>query len=732
MTIRTSPEKYRGLLTSTIFALCLGLASSASAKEGMFTPDQLPEIAKELRKTGLKLRAKQLADITGFPLGAVISLGGCSASFVSQQGLVVTNHHCARGSVQFNSTEDNNYLLNGFLAKNLSAELPAAPGSRAYVTINVKDVTNTVTGSITADLSGEARFAAIDKNRKALVASCEEDSGHRCQVSSFFGGLQYKLIKRLEIKDVRLVYAPADAIGKYGGDIDNWQWPRHTGDFAFYRAYVSPEGKSAKFAKENVPFVPNHALKVSASGLGDGDFVMVAGYPGSTSRYSRLAEVKNTFDWRYPTFVNLLEKWIATIEEASAEGSDARIRYEPRLAGLNNFLKNLYGQIDGARRVGLVERRKEREKLLNDWISRSASDAGYAEAISALDVLSEESAFAARQKYWYGNATRPQLFGAARRLYRLSIENRKPDEERERGYQERDLPFITQSMEAMERRYEPVVDKAEWMLFLTGYLAQPSEQRVKALDDFLGLNESVNTKVLSQTLDSMYADSQLNTTGKRLELMNATSTELEASQDPFMQMAVALYETGLTLEKASKDRVGRLAALQPKYMEAIIAWQKDQGFTAYPDANSTLRVTYGTVLGGSPKDGLRYDPFTTLEGIIEKDTGEEPFNSPQKQLDLIKAKDYGDYAVKSIGSVPVNFLSDLDSTGGNSGSATLNSKGEIVGLLFDGTFESVNSDWDFDPRTTRSIHVDSRYMLWVMEKVDGASYLIDEMDVVGR
>ncbi|MEE9329282.1 MAG: S46 family peptidase [Parvularculaceae bacterium] len=723
------------LFTSASLLACLvtlPISAPASAKEGMFTPDQLPEIAKDLRKTGLRLKPGQLADLTGFPMGAVISLGGCTASFVSPQGLVVTNHHCARGSVQFNSTEENNYLENGFLAANLGEELPAAPGSRVYVTTAVTDVTDQVTSDIGADLSGEERYAEIDKRTKALVAGCEADDGFRCQVSSFFGGLQYKLIKRLEIRDVRLVYAPADAIGKYGGDIDNWQWPRHTGDFSFYRAYVSPEGKAADFAKENIPYTPEHTLKVSAGGLKDGDFVMAAGYPGSTSRYARLADVKNTFDWQYPTWVGLLENWIAAIEEASPEGSDARIKYESRLSGLNNFLKNLYGQIDGARRVNLVGRREAREIELNDWIAKNASDAGYAEAISALDKLSEETAFAARQNYWYRNATRPQMLGVAKRLYRLAKENQKPDAERESGYQERDMTFFTQRMEAIERRYDAQVDKAEWLVFLQGYLAQPADQRVKALDDALGLGANVDMAQLASKLDRFYDESKLNDVTARLGLMSATPEQLEASQDRFMKLAVALYETGYAQEKASKDRAGRYAVLEPKYMAAIIAWQKSQGFTAYPDANSTLRVTYGNVLGGSPKDGLVYEPFTRLEGIVEKDTGEEPFNSPKKQLDLIKAKDYGRYKLRSIGSVPVNFLSDLDSTGGNSGSATMNKKGELVGLLFDGTFESVNSDWDFDPRTTRTIHLDTRYMLWVMEKVDGATHLIDEMDIVSR
>lgn len=719
------------MLASSILALGMAYSFPANAVEGMFTPDQLPEIAKDLRKKGLKMKPSQISDLTGFPMGAVVSLGGCTASFVSPQGLVVTNHHCAYGSIQYNSTEENNYLEEGFLAANFEAELPAAPGSRVYVTVDVDDVTADVTGDLSDTLIGEARYAAIDSARKSIVADCEEDEGHRCRVASFYGGLQYKLVKSLEIKDVRLVYAPAGPVGKYGGDIDNWMWPRHTGDFAFYRAYVSPDGKAADYSEDNVPFTPDHTLKVSAAGLDDGDFVMVAGYPGRTSRYTRLAGVKNTFSWRYPTDETRMKNWITAIEGASEPGSDARIKYESRLAGINNYMKNLGGQMDGARRVGLVERRAEREAALNAWIAAEAPDAGYAEALVALDALSAESAQAQRSSYWYNNATRPQLLGVAQRLYRLSHESLKDNADRESGYQDRDMDRMTQSMTAMDRRYDATVDKAEWMMFLRGYLAQPKAERAPVLDQALGLTDGMSDAAISATLDSYYAVTTLGALDTRLSLMDATPAELDMSADPFMRLAVALYDYEREQEAAAKDRAGRLAALQPKYMEAIIAWQKDQGFTAYPDANSTLRVTYGNVMGGSPKDGMRYDPFTTLEGITEKDTGEDPFNSPQKQLDLITAKDYGRYELDSIGSVPINFLTDLDSTGGNSGSATLNARGELVGLLFDGTIESVNSDWDFDPRTTRSIHVDSRYMLWVMEKVDNADHLLEEMDIVG-
>jgi len=716
----------------TIAALLAGaatIAMPAAAKEGMYTPDQLPEIAADLRETGLEIAPEALSDLTGFPMGAIVSLGGCSASFVSPEGLVVTNHHCARGSVQYNSTAENNYLENGFLAKTKGAELQAAPGSRIYVTVAESDVTERMRAG-TESLTPNARYDTIEQRMKDITAECEQDAGYRCLVASFYGGDQYKLIKRLEVRDVRLVYAPADSIGKYGGDIDNWMWPRHTGDFAFYRAYVAPDGTAADYSPNNVPFKPEHHLKVSRAGLEDGDFVMAAGYPGSTSRYATLTEVENTFGWQYPTMVTMLNEWIDTIEETAPEGSDARVKYESRLAGLNNYEKNLRGQIEGARRVGLVHRRRIRETSLADWIGQDRSRAQYGRAVRDLQALSAESAAAARENYLYNYATNSQMLSTAQRLYRLAKERQKPDAQRDPGYQERDMTFFRQGLQALDRRYDPAVDKAEWMLFLDQYLDQPASERVAVLDNALGLTGTVDRAALSQRLDGYYAQTDLDTAEQRLALMDATPAQLEASGDPFMKLAVALYDYERAQETEGEARAGRMLAVRPTYMEAITDWQRSQGVVTYPDANSTLRVTYGKVLGGVPRDGMAYLPFTTLEGILEKDTGEDPFNAPAKQLEEIRQRDYGPYKLDSIGSVPVNFLSDLDSTGGNSGSATLNSRAELVGLLFDGTFESVNSDWDFDPKTTRTIHVDTRYMLWVMDKVDGADALIDEMDIV--
>lgn len=710
-------------------AALLSYSGMALAKEGMFTPEQLPAIAKDLNATGLEISTDKLSDLTGFPMGAIVSLGGCSASFVSESGLAVTNHHCARGSVQFNSTPEHNYLRDGFLAKSPKEELPAAPGTRMYVTVDFADVTAQVIGDIGDDVQGRERYDAIEQKRKALIAECESEPGYRCSVPAFFQGLEYKLIKQLEIRDVRLAYAPADSIGKYGGDIDNWMWPRHTGDFSFYRAYVDKDGKPADFSQDNVPYKPEHFLSVSAGGLKDGDFVMAAGYPGATNRYARLAKVSYTFDWLYPTYVELVDKWIQTINRASEPGSDERIKYESLLASLNNFHKNTLGQLSGAKRVNLIERRAERDAALNQWLQENHKQV-LIDNLKALDDVTEQSILMNKKNFWYRNLSRAQLFATAQNLYRNAIEREKPDAEREPGYQQRDQLQTEEWLERIDRRFDAKVDKAVWATMIAMYMEQPEEARVKVFDDMLGLSNGFDKKALAQTLDDFYTNTHLDETEARLAWLTADKQAFEDSDDPFIRLAVALYDTSMSIEDESKRLAGQAAALKPQYMSAIIDWQKSQGNLAYPDANSTLRVTYGNVMGGSPKDGLIYEPFTRLEGIVEKDTGEAPFDAPKKQLSLIEEKKYGPYVLDSIDSVPVNFLTDLDSTGGNSGSATLNSKAELVGLLFDGTFESVNSDWDFDKKTTRTIHVDTRYMLWVMKYVDGATNLIDEMTIV--
>ncbi len=710
----------------------LMLAVPASAGEGMWPPHQLPELKSELRELGLKLDPGTLTDLTAHPMNAVISLGGCTASFVSPDGLVVTNHHCAYGAIQYNSSEDENLLEDGFLAKTRAEERFAGPGSRVLVTVEVSNVTERVKGELSEEMSGKERYDAIEARRKELVAECESDEGHRCRVSGFHGGLEYHLIKQLEIKDVRLVYAPAGSIGKYGGDVDNWMWPRHTGDFAFYRAYVDREGRPADHASENVPFRPAHWLRVQPAGVSAGDFVMVIGYPGSTNRYRLAQEAQNTIAWRYPTLKRVFHEMLEVIERETAERPDAAIKYASMVAGLNNAAKNYQGMLDGFAKSDILERKSALENELDAWIAADpARKAEYGGVIAELRALVEKDQATRDRDIYYGFlGRRSSLLSVASQLYRLSREKAKPDLEREPGYQERDWPRIAERMQRMERTFDPAVDRAIWRAGLLAYAAIPVDQHVAEYDAFFGIEgTSIDASRLDGILDTMYANTALVDTEKRLSWMDKDPAAFEESDDPFIKLAVHMYDVSRKMEEEDEELAGELQRARPRYMKVLIAFLGSRGKAVYPDANGTLRVTVGSVEGYSPRDALHYTPFTTLRGILEKDTGEEPFDSPPDLLRAIEAGEHGRYEVAGLGSVPVNFLSTVDTTGGNSGSPTVNARAELVGLLFDGNYESINADWDFNPEITRSIHVDIRYVLWVMDTIDGARHLLEEMGV---
>ncbi|PXF62433.1 S46 family peptidase [Kangiella spongicola] len=715
-------------------AVALSVATAASplmADEGMWQPNQLPQIEDQLKEAGLEIDPKNLTKLTEFPMGAVISLGGCTASFLSPKGLVATNHHCAYGSIQFNSTAENNLLEKGFLAKDFSEELAAAPGSRVYVTTDVTNVTDSINDGLTDEMSGMDRYKAVETKEKSLVADCEAEEGFRCNVYSFHGGLEYYLIKQMEIRDVRLVYAPSSHIGKYGGDVDNWMWPRHTGDFAFYRAYVGKDGKPADFSKDNVPYEPEHFLKVNANGVAENDFVMVTGYPGRTNRYRTSAEVENQFEWSYPTFRTILHKYIDIIKENAPEGSDARVKYASTLAGLNNAEKNWGSMIESYGKGDLLERKQKLEAELEAWLlDNPEMKEKHGDALAALDALIKEDLKdqAVQMKKWGMN--RDTLSGTAARLYRLAIESEKPDAEREPGYQERDLTRIKEGLKRMNRRWDADVEKALYKHFVAVYAELPAKDRVKSYDKYMGISGKFNADKFNRKVDDMFAKTKLTDQDVRLSWVGKSVEDFKNSDDPFIQLAVATYDEKHEKELKDKEQSGKFKKLRPQYMAAIIDFYKSKGKPVYADANSTLRVTYGNVKGYSPQDGMLATPFTTLEGISAKHTGEEPFNSPQKQLELIKNKTYGEYEDSALNSVQVNFLSTVDTTGGNSGSPTMNANAEFVGLLFDGVYESIIGDWDYNPELNRSIHVSSAYMLWVMEHVDNAQNLIKEMKIV--
>jgi hypothetical protein len=709
----------------TLLASALLAAPLAHAVEGMWMPEQLPEIEAALKSAGLELDPRSLTDLTAHPMGAIVSLGGCTASFVSPQGLVATNHHCAYGAIQLNSTEQRNLLRDGFYAAKPADEPSAGPAARVYVTESIRDVTKEVLAGVAADADDRRRFDAIDAARKALVADCEDGGGYRCNVFSYFGGLQYRLFRQLEIRDVRLAYAPPEAIGKFGGDVDNWMWPRHTGDFAFYRAYVGPDGKPAAFSADNVPYKPDHHLRLASGELGPADFVMVAGYPGTTWRYRLASEIEEAIDWLYPAQITLYGDLLGIVDAAGEPGSDVAIRYAASKAGWNNVLKNRRGMLDGFARADALGVKQAREAELEGWLKQQDNS----EARANLGALRAHIAAArdTRERTLLTSLfPRFGLLGAAHDLYRLALERDKPAEQREAGYQPRDEARLEANLRQLERRMDPEVDRRISEYWLRRYLQLPAGLRLPELEAWLGGNDEA---ALTARLDALYAGTRLADTDARLAWLEADRAAIEASDDAFLQFAVQIMPALLRLEAERKAHDGGLLRLAPGYMQAMIDYQRAHGSAAYPDANGSLRITFGTVQGADPRDGMRYLPFTTTAGIADKHTGEDPFDATAAQLEAIAARRWGGRAMASLGDVPVNYLADLDVTGGNSGSPTLNARGEFVGLIFDMTWESVASNWVFNPAVTRTIHVDSRYMLWVMEQVFPAPVLLQEMGV---
>ena len=719
-------------LMTTGIALSALVGATAQADEGMWQPHQLPQIKKQLKAAGLKLNPEKMADLSQFPMNAIVSLGGCSASFLSEQGLVVTNHHCAYGNIQHNSTAENNLLVNGFVAKSKDKELAATPNSRIYVTESLTNVTKDIKSSIPDGATGVAYFDAIDKREKELVADCEASQDYRCSVYSFHGGAEYFLIKQLAIRDVRLVYAPPSSIGKFGGDTDNWMWPRHTGDWSFYRAYVGKDGKPADYSEDNVPFKPDAFLKVNANGVDEGDYVMVLGYPGRTNRYRTDVEVENQFTNVYPRSKRLQEEYIDVIKANSEEGSDARIKYAGTIAGLANYAKNYGSMIESYNKGDMLERKRQLNNDLKAWINADKNrKAKYGKALDTLNALILESQKDQEADTLLGLVSRGSMMRVASNLYRLAHEKQKPNVERRRGFQDRDMRRFEQGMKMLNKRFDEQVDKALFLHFVKEYMTLPAEKRNETFDVYFGLDQGLDMKALEDKINKMYAETELTTAEARLAWMEKSVEDFEKSDDPFIQYAVTMYDVTMAKEEQDKALSGKLQQARPAYMEAMIAFKKSRGEAVYADANSSLRITYGNVKGYSPQDGLYATPFTSLEGMLAKYIpGDDEFDLFPNIREAIAAKKYGPYKNEKLGSVPVNYLSTLDITGGNSGSATLNDKGEFVGLVFDGVYESIIGDWDYDPKLNRAIHTSVPFMLWTMEYIDGAQNIIDEMTIV--
>ncbi|MFO0679178.1 MAG: S46 family peptidase [Polyangiaceae bacterium] len=712
-------------------------ASTYENPGGMWMPHQMAGKAKELEALGLKIDPKFLADPLSPVLGAVISLGGCSASFISPEGLIATNHHCATGALQFNSTPEADLLKNGYLAKTRADERSNGPTARVFVTRAVTDVTKEVRDGLDATKDDAKRWKTIENREKEIVARCEKDKpGTRCNVSTFFEGASYYLVEQLEIRDVRLVYAPHRGVGNYGGEVDNWRWPRHTGDVSLFRAYVGKDGKPADYAKDNVPFVPAHYLKVAKEPLKQGDLVFVAGYPGRTNLLKTAGEVDEAVSYGYPRRQEMLQAYITLLEELGKTDKDLQLKATPMVRGFANGLTNTKGQLEGLGKGGLLAKKKEKEKALRAFVDGNQELAkkserkiagetiGWGNVLDKLATEMKEKAKTREQAAQNGELSLSRMLGVASVIVRMAEERPKADKDRDPEYQERNFTRFEQNFASFDKRFHEKMDKEVMKLALSRALTRDPKDRTPAIDVVLG--KKATSEAIPAAVDAFYKGTKLGDAATRLDLLKkATTKDLQASKDTFIQLALKLRP----LVKAEEDRddkfAGRMAVLKPVYFEALKAFE---GKDIAPDANGTLRVTFGTVKGYAPKaDAKAFTPFTVLPEVLAKNTNQEPFDAPAGLVKAFEQKKFGKYVDPYLGQVPVDFLSDLHITGGNSGSATFNAKGELVGLAFDGNYESLASDWYFMPQVTRSIHVDIRYVEWLLDAVDGGDAIVKEM-----
>lgn len=704
---------------SAALALSLLLSASARADEGMWLPSQLPALAKTLRAAGLQRDPTSLAEVTRPPLNAVVKVGGATGAFISGDGLVLTNHHVAYGVIQYNSSPEHDYLSDGFIARDRSDERAANPDFRVLVTVGFDRVSDQVLAAARGH-QGRAYYDAVDAARKRIVADCEREPGYRCSVVDIDYGAQFYRIRQLELRDVRLVYAPPRAIGNYGDEVDNFMWPRHSGDFTLLRAYVGADGKPADYHPDNVPYQPPAHLRLAQQGPKPGDYAMLAGYPGITYRHRSAAEFGEQIERTLPQRIALLDQLIAVIEQAGRGDAQARTRYAAQLQSLKNNRKRAAGELDGLRRSDALRRRREDEQAMLAATRGSDADdiaalqrqlaaaVGERERDQLLDLLQSQS----------------QLLRSALLLERLRVEAGKADEQRDSGYQRRDEALIEGVLKQLQRRYDPAVEKALLSTLLSRYQQLPAALRLAEYDAAFGRTPAE----LAQALERLYAGTRLADPAQRLAWFAAARSGQPLADDPLLTLAAQLLPAQLRREDAQKARNGDSLRLRPAYMRALAAWRARQGRAIYPDANSTLRVSYGRVEPLAPRDAVSYAALTTVAGIVEKNTGQPPFDAPRRLLDAIARGDFAGTADPVLATQPVNFLTNLDSTGGNSGSPVLNADGELIGLNFDSNWEAVSASWWYDPRYKRAIHVDVRYLRWLMAKVYPAPALLREID----
>ena len=708
-----------------ILSLLLGIMlipASVKADEGMWFLMFIERLNhRDMQKMGLQLTAEEIYSINNHSLkDAIVQFnGGCTAEVISKDGLVLTNHHCGYDAIAELSTADKNYLKDGYWAPNKAAEMkPSSLYVRFFVRMD--DCSKRILAKVNDKMTEAEREKAINQEIAAIEKENNEGGKYTVSVRPFFQGNEFYYFVYQDYKDVRLVGTPPESLGKFGGDTDNWEWPRHTADFSMFRIYADKDGNPADYSTNNVPLNPKHYLPVNLNGVKEGDFAMILGYPGRTNRWMPAGGIEQNVKFAYPAWVEGAKTGMDNMKKYMSQSDALNLVYASKFASTANYWKNRQGMIDALSKFGTAKSKAVQEAKFDKWANKAANKAKYGNVIANINAYYALTNEKSRHDNYLQQLMRTTSFGAIGRTLGRQLENYAKADAAKRATM---APMITEMADGFFKDLHVPAEKdlltAQLKLYATksvGYAIAPMVEKIG----------KDNNYDYSKFVNAAFEMSILTSTEKVKAFLDYPSDALLASDPLFTlsnDMVAHMNSKSDAVAKAQNDFGSSFRLLVEGLRESKI------GTIKYPDANSTLRLTYGKVraLPADKRNDAKINNYTTLDGQVKKyKKGDEEFDLPVRVLEMNKSKDFGRFADKD-GSLHVNFLTDNDITGGNSGSPVLNGKGELIGLAFDGNIEAMAGDVIFDPKLQRTINVDIRYVLWVIEKFSGAKHIVDEM-----
>jgi hypothetical protein len=712
-------------LLSVLIIVFLSLGYTARADEGMWL---LPLLEKlnigKMTELGFKLTAEDIYSLNQPSIkdAIVIFGGGCTGEIVSSKGLLMTNHHCGYGQIQSHSTVEHDYLTDGFWAMSMKEELPNPRLSVTFL-VRIEDVTDKVLANVKDGMTEAERTSAMSAVIQQLTTEAIKGTHYRAGVSSFYGGNNFYMAITESFNDVRLVGAPPSSIGKYGHDTDNWEWPRHTGDFSIFRVYTAPDGKPAAYSEENIPLKPKHYLPVSIKGVEKGDFAMTLGYPGSTTRYMTSFEIDEVLSITHPNRIKIRGIRQEVLMADMQADPKVNIQYASKYSGSSNYWKNSIGMKAGLERLNVKSDKEKIENEFNAWVNANpARKQKYGEALNLIKSSVTGRAEFLNASQYLGECFRTgsELFNQAGNAGRLITALQTGDE----ANIKRTIESLKSSSEGFYKDYNPPTDQKSIKAMIKLYM---SDVPAKYHPDFFAVINGKFKGDVDRYVDDMFAKSVFANQARLNAFLDKPSVKV-LEKDPAYLASLSVNKVNADLGPKSAQFNNDLNVGRRLWIAALKEMSPER--TRYPDANFSMRLSYGSVLDYDPRDAVTYKHYTTAGGVMEKyKPGDYEFDLPQRFIDLHNKKEYGPYAAPE-GYLPVNFLSNNDITGGNSGSPVINANGELIGLAFDGNWEAMSGDVQFEPDLQRCINVDIRYVLWVIDIYAGAKHLIEEMTIV--